>query len=178
MRLNNPNNRTSLLAILLVPLLLAPQQALALASDREKPINIKSESGESDFENETSIYRGNAVMVQGTTRITGDVITIYMKQRVVTKVIAEAKTTRAYYEEQQDKGKGTLQAWGHTIRYDIQNNTVNLITNAELAQNGDTFKGDTIHYNVTQQTVKAEGSPKEDGNKRIEMVILPRPAKK
>ena len=170
-------NKSLIRSLPLLAILMIPQLALALASDRGKPIEIESNSADIDNKKGVSIYRGDVVMVQGTTRITGDTVTIYSKERSVTKVIAKGVNTRAYYEEQQDKGQGTLQAWGHTINYDVLKENIELIKNAELAQKGDTFKGENIHYNLTLQTVNAKGKPREGNSGRVQMVIQPRPEK-
>ncbi|OED41114.1 lipopolysaccharide transport periplasmic protein LptA [Endozoicomonas sp. (ex Bugula neritina AB1)] len=154
-----------------------PQLALGLASDRGKPIEIESNSADIDNKKGVSVYRGDVIMTQGTTRITGDIITIYTKQRDVSKVVAEGETARAYYEEQQDKGQGILQAWGFTIRYDVLQEDIELIRDGELLQKGDTFKGENIHYNLTLQTVSAKGRPQEGSNGRVQMIIQPRPEK-
>ena len=171
-------NKSLFRSLPLLAILIVPQLALALASDRGKPIEIESNSADIDNKKGISIYRGDVVMVQGTTRITGDTITVYSKEREVTKVVAEGKTTRAYYEEQQDKDQGTLQAWGHTIDYNVLTENIELIKNAELAQKGDTFKGENIKYNLTLQTLSAKGKPQEGSKGRVQMVIQPKPEKK
>lgn len=170
-------NKSLLCSLPLLAAFIMPQLALALASDRGKPIEIASDSADIDNKKGISVYRGDVVMVQGTTRITGDTITIYTQQRDVTKVVAEGKSTRAYYEEQQEKGQGTLQAWGHTINYDVLAENIDLIKDAELVQKGDTFKGENIHYNLTLQTVSAKGKPQEGSDGRVQMIIQPRPEK-
>ncbi|USE38229.1 lipopolysaccharide transport periplasmic protein LptA [Endozoicomonas sp. SCSIO W0465] len=161
----------------LTGLLLVPMVAMALPDDRQQPININSDSADIDNRKGVSVYRGDVVMTQGTTRITGDTITIYTSDREVTKVIARGDKTRAYYEELQPAGQGTVQAWGNTIRYDVNSDQIELINNAQLSQKGDTFKGEKIHYNVTLQTVNAKGTPSQGESGRVQMVIQPRQEK-
>ena len=170
-------NKSLIRSLPLLAMFLMPQLALALASDRNKPIEVESDSADIDNKKGVSVYRGDVVMTQGTTRITGDVITVYSKKSEVTKVIAEGKKNRAYYEEEQDKEQGTLQAWGYTINYDMPNDSIELIKNAELAQKGDTFKGENIHYNLALQTVSAKGKPQEGRQGRVKMVIQPKSEK-
>ncbi|MFK0570851.1 lipopolysaccharide transport periplasmic protein LptA, partial [Endozoicomonas sp.] len=121
-----------------------------------------------------SVYRGDVVMTQGTTRITGDIITVYTKEREVTKVIAQGNKGRAYYEALQPGEQGTVQAWGYTIRYDVNGDQIELIKNAQLTQKGDTFKGEKINYDLAQQTVNAKGTPGLGESGRVQMVIQPK----
>ncbi|WP_330926565.1 lipopolysaccharide transport periplasmic protein LptA [Candidatus Sororendozoicomonas aggregata] len=158
--------------------LLLPSLALALASDRDKPIKVDAKTASIDYRKGVSVYRGDVVITQGSTLLKGDVVTIYNDQnRNVTKVEAQGK--RAYFEELQDTTKGKkankIEAWGETITYDIAGDRVKLLTDGELSQDGDVFKGEQINYNLKLQTVNATGKSQNGGEKgRIEMVIQPR----
>ncbi len=158
-----------------ISLLLLPVMALALPTDRNKPIEVSADTADIDNKKGISIYRGNVVMIQGTTRITGDTITIYSRKSKVDRMVAVGREKRAYYEEQQANNQGTLQAWGKTIDYSIAGDTIELIRNAELIQKGDTFEGDKIDYNLTLQTVNATGNSTKGSSKgRVKMVIQPK----
>ena len=161
----------------LVGLLFVPFMAMALPADRQQPIQIDSDTADIDNKKGVSVYRGDVVMTQGTTRITGDVITIYTRDRELTRVIAQGNKARAYYEELQPGEQGIVQAWGNTIRYDVDSDQIELIKNAQLSQKGDTFKGEKIDYNLTLQTVNAKGTPNQGDNGRVQMVIQPRQEK-
>ncbi|WP_422449981.1 MULTISPECIES: lipopolysaccharide transport periplasmic protein LptA [unclassified Endozoicomonas] len=161
----------------LVGLLFVPFMAMALPADRQQPIQIDSDTADIDNKKGVSVYRGDVVMTQGTTRITGDVITIYTRDRELTRVIARGNKARAYYEELQPGEQGIVQAWGNTIRYDVDSDQIELIKNAQLSQKGDTFTGEKIDYNLTLQTVNAKGTPSQGDNGRVQMVIQPRQEK-
>ena len=177
MTIQLPQPKTLLNRKWLVGLLFVPLMAMALPADRQQPIKINSDAADIDNKTGVSVYRGDVVMTQGTTRITGDTITIYTKGREVTKVIAQGNKARAYYEELQPGEQGTVQAWGNTIRYDVNGDQIELIKNAQLSQKGDTFKGEKIYYNVALQTVNAKGTPNQGENGRVQMVIQPRQEK-
>ena len=170
-RINQTLNHTK---IAIAGLLLAPCLALALPSDRQQPININSDTADIDNKKGISIYRGNVVMTQGTTRITGKVVTIYYSTRKISKVIATGGKERAYYEELQSEQQGMIQAWGKTIEYDLTKDKIELVENAQLAQKGDTFKGDKIDYDISEQTVVAKSAPNQSGSGRVHMVIQPK----
>ena len=172
--MSRKRNKCSILGILL----LLPTLALALPSDRQQPISIESDSADIDNKNGVSVYRGNVIMTQGTTRLTGDVITVYSEQQDVQKVVAEGFDKRAYYEELQPDDQGILQAWGHTIDYKVLDEEIFLTRDAQLEQKGDLFKGEHIDYNLKLQKVTATGQGKdqEKGKEggRVQMVIQPR----
>ena len=163
-------NMRSILGILL----LLPTLAMALPSDRQMPIEIESDSADIDNRRGVSVYRGNVVMTQGSTRITGDVVTVYTEKQEVQKIVAEGINKRAYYEEEQPDAQGTLQAWGHTIDYKVLDEKIHLIRQAQLVQKGDSFKGERIDYDLKQQKVNAKGLENRKGEGRVQMVIQPK----
>ncbi|WP_252176839.1 lipopolysaccharide transport periplasmic protein LptA [Endozoicomonas sp. 4G] len=165
--------------LMLGAMVLLPAMAQALPSDRQKPIEIESNTADIDNKNGISIYKGDVVMIQGTTRITGDKVTVYSVQQEVKKIVAEGYKKRAYYEEQQPENQGTLQAWGHTIDYQVTDDKIQLIKQAKLTQKGDTFTGERIDYDLTRQTVNAKSSEnKSSPDGRVKMIYQPKPEQK
>ncbi|MDP0588605.1 MAG: lipopolysaccharide transport periplasmic protein LptA [Candidatus Endonucleobacter bathymodioli] len=156
--------------------MLIPGIVLALSEDRRKPVGIESDSASLDHKKGMSVFRGSVIMTQGTTQIKGDVVTIYNnKEREVTRVVAEGNRKRAYYAEQQEGVKGKLQAWGMTIDYNISEDQIVLLNEAEVSQGGDILKGERIEYDILQQSVRAIGKFVNDGSKgRVRMIIKPR----
>ena len=152
-------------------------QAHALSSDRDLPIHITSDNADIDDAKGIAIYRGGVVMTQGTTRLTGNVITIYSKNREITRVVSEGSENLAYYEEEQDGNNGTLKAWGETIDYNMAHDTIELIRQARLEQKGDTFTGDRIDYNQLKQVVNAQSRKGDSQSNRVQMVIQPNQSK-
>ncbi|MDP0562819.1 MAG: lipopolysaccharide transport periplasmic protein LptA [Candidatus Endonucleobacter sp. (ex Gigantidas childressi)] len=154
--------------------ILTPGIVLALPEDREKSVEIESDSATLDNKKGVSVYRGNVLMTQGTTQIKGDIVTIYSnKERNLTRVVAEGK--RAYYAEQQEGAKGKLQAWGVSIDYNVSDDKIVLLKDAEVSQGGDVFKGQMIEYDMLQQTVSATGKSHNNGSKgKVRMIIQPR----
>ncbi len=167
------NHAKLTLSLITAMALFGATSAQALPSDREKPIHISSDSADIDDKQGISIYRGNVIMTQGTTKLTGDIVTIYSKDRQIQKVVSEGKKKKAYFEEEQDSEKGLLKAWGKTIKYYLDHEKVELIKQARLEQKGDTFTGDMIEYDKQAQVVNAKADGANQG-KRVEMVIQPR----
>ncbi len=170
------------LCLTLVAALMATQ-LWALPEDRDKPIYISSDSADIDDAKGIAIYRGDVEMIQGSTKLTGDIITIYSKDRKILRVVSEGKKQSAYYEELQSQEKGKLQAWGQTIDYDLAIEKIELIKKAKLVQQGNTFTGERIDYDQTRQIVNAHSKTRQtlnadsqQGNQtggRVQMVIQP-----
>ena len=154
-------------------MMMIPGISQALPADRGKTIEIESDTASIDNKNGVSIYQGNVIMVQGSTLLKGDTVTIYNdKNGKALKVISAGQ--RAYFEELQ-KNKERLKAWGETINYNVANDNIQIFINAELHQGEDIFKGDKIDYDIQRKTEVASGSPEKNGIKgRIKMVIQPR----
>ncbi|WP_257282338.1 MULTISPECIES: lipopolysaccharide transport periplasmic protein LptA [unclassified Endozoicomonas] len=164
--------------LMLGAMVMLPVMAQALPSDRQKPIEIESNTADIDNKKGISIYMGDVVMVQGTTRITGDKVTVYSVRQEVKKIVAEGYKKRAYYEEQQPDNQGILQAWGHTIDYQVAGDKIQLIKQAKLTRKGDTFTGERIDYDLSKQTVNAKGSEnKSSPDGRVKMIYQPKPEK-
>ncbi|MGB0360258.1 MAG: lipopolysaccharide transport periplasmic protein LptA [Endozoicomonas sp.] len=159
---------------LIVGLLFIPALAFGLPEDRQQPINIRSDTADIDNKKGISIYRGDVIITQGTTRITGDTVTVFTKGQEVTKVTAQGKKKRAYYEELQPNAQGTIQAWGYMIHYNLNNEEIELINDALLALQGDTFKGEKINYDLAKQTVNAKGLQSQGDDGRVQMIIQPK----
>ena len=64
----------------LTMLLAVPAPVWALSSDRDQPVSIEADRAEAGEHDRVSVYRGNAVIVQGSLRITGETIRIYLNR--------------------------------------------------------------------------------------------------
>ena len=72
-----------------------PHSAPALSSDREQPIEIEADRAEADERERVTIYRGDAVITQGTLRITGETVWIYFNEDdEFIKLVSEGRPAR------------------------------------------------------------------------------------
>jgi len=144
---------------------------MATIEDQRLPINIVSDNASIDNKNKISIYSGNVSITQGTTKLTGDKVTIYGNdKKTISLIISEADEGLAYYEENQENDKGIVKAWGKTIKYNLNTSTVHLEKHAKLEQKGDIFGGNIIEYDKKAQTVTAKRG-NETGSQRVNMII-------
>ena len=95
------NTKISLLITLLI-LLCVANNVTARTDDSEKPIHITADSAELNEKSGVSIYRGDVKMVQGTTILTGDIVTVYTANDEVDKMISVGDL--ATYQETTDDG--------------------------------------------------------------------------
>ncbi len=146
----------------------------ALGTDREQPIKIVSDSADIDDKSGIAIYKGNVVMTQGTTQLTGDIVTIKSQNRSVNEVIAVGKP--AHYKELQDGDQGELKSWGNTIHYYVEKEKIVLLESARVLQKEDVVKGKRIDYDMKTQRISAQSDRKGQEGNRVEMLFQPKAA--
>lgn len=155
--------------------------AMALDSDATQEITIHSDSAQFDRKTGTAIYTGKVVLEQGTLKITADQITLHSnEQKKLTQAVALGQP--AHFQQQMEDNKGLTKAQGKNITYLTLDKNVTLLDNAILEQEGNVFTGETIIYNMLDETVSAKGGtqtelePESDSEKkpsRVKMIIQP-----
>lgn len=151
----------------------------SLESDAEAEITIQSDRAEFDRKSGTAIYMGNVVLEQGTLLINADQITLYSDQnQQLNKAVAKGKP--AHFQQQMEGDKGLTKAQGHLITYLTLDKNISLLTEAVLEQEGNSFSGNQITYDIVNESVSAKGQtesqvdPKgEQPSGRIKMIIQP-----
>ena len=133
--------------------------------DRDKPIHITADTAELNDKTGISIYRGDVEMVQGTTILTGDVITIHSPDRKVNKVIAVGNL--ATYQETTADGH-VIYAEAEEMVYKRAENKIELYRRAKITQQDNVFRSDHIIYFIEEELIDA-GTPKD----RVNITILP-----
>ena len=66
----------------------------ALSTDKDQPIEIEADTADLDNKKGVTIYRGNVVLIQGSVRMTGDIMTVYFKDDELDILIMEGKPAR------------------------------------------------------------------------------------
>ena len=164
---------------LLIGLLaLLPSIAVALPSDRNKPINIEADHAQLDDKLGITQYKGRAVLTQGTLRIDGDIITFYYdKNKKLTKMIAQGKMAK--YQQIQNPGEEPVKAEALQMEYHAGSQRIHLLGKGFVWQNGSKFSGNRIEYDIARNVVNANAKPVTVGNKiertkgRVHFIIDP-----
>lgn len=159
-------------------LALLPSLAIALPSDRDKPINIEADHAQLDDEQGITQYKGRAILTQGTLRIDGDIITFYYDQnKKLTKVVAQGKMAK--YQQIQKLGEEPVKAEALQMEYHAGVQKIDLLGQGFIWQNGSKISGNQIEYDITRNIVNANSKPVSIGNKiertkgRVHFIIDP-----
>lgn len=141
------------------------------ANDVEQVIHIESDRAELDEKLGTTIYSGDVSMTQGSMKIVADVVTIHSANEKVTKIIALGSP--ATYSQIDNLGKSVSASAVH-IEYTVTDEQLVLKNDAVIQQqDGTTMTGQRISYDIANTIVRADSDA--DSNRRIQMVIPPRP---
>lgn len=154
-----------LLAFAILAYAMLNNAAMARSDDRDQPIHITADTAELNDKTGISIYRGDVKMVQGTTILTGDVVTIHSTDATVEKVISVGNL--ATYEETTDDGE-EIYAEAEEMIYDRLEGTIDLFRRAKVTEEENVFRSEHILYKIDEEQIEA-GTSKD----RVDMTILP-----
>jgi lipopolysaccharide export system protein LptA len=158
-------------------LLITPAWCYGLTSDREQPINIEADHAQLDDKTGMAQYKGDAILTQGTLRITGDIITFYYDEnQQLIKAVAQGKL--ATYKQLHKEGDTPVKAESLQMEYYTESQKIYLLGKGHLWQNGDEFTGNRIEYDINRNMVVANSAPITVGGEkqqkgRIHMIIQP-----
>jgi len=168
---------------LFIALGLIPALAFALPSDREQPINIEADHAQLDDERGVTQYKGNAILTQGTLRITGDIITFYYDDdQQITKTIAEGNLAK--YQQIHKRGEAPVKARAIQMEYHAKTQKIYLLGKGYVLKDGDEVTGNRIEYDITKNIVHVNSGPVKIGDKtqqstgRVHIIIQPPGGKK
>ncbi|MDW3096219.1 MAG: lipopolysaccharide transport periplasmic protein LptA [Gammaproteobacteria bacterium] len=159
-------NAKIFLFIALLVSLCALQNAIARSDDSEKPIHITADSAELNEKSGVSIYRGDVKMVQGTTILRGDIITVYTSNNEVDKMISVGDL--ATYQETTDDGD-IVYAESEEMIHNGGEKKIELFRRGKITQAGNVIRSDYILY-LTEEGLIDTGTKKD----RIEITIQPK----
>lgn len=160
-------SKSSIAAALCLSLSLFFGVAGASEADRDQAITIHADQAEHNEQTGTTTYTGEVVMQQGSMRIEADQVVIHSERNRVIKIIAQGRPAR--YQQKPSESEGLVVAQAQLLEYNISQDTLHLIDDALLQQDGTSLSGSRIDYDVHQSVVKA-GS-RTDQNERVRMVI-------
>ena len=162
-------------------LLLIPINLMALASDRNQPIDLEADNADIDDLKGISIFTGNVVLTQGSMVIKSSKLTLYNdNNKELEKAIAVGSSKKLATFKQRPEGKDVdFRARSITMIYYLKKDKIHLLKNAYVWQEGDTFSGDKIIYDTKKETVMASSKKKTDGKTvssggRVKVTIKPK----
>ena len=153
---------------------IAPSQAHALSSDRDQPINIEADSAEADENERVTIYRGNAIITQGTLSIRGETIWIYLSQDdEFIKLVSVGSPARM--RQLPDGEDQYLTADAKRLEYLAEEDRILLIGDAVYGRGEDRVMAQRIEYDsrrgkmLAGANAAAGATPTEPGRVRIQI---------
>lgn len=145
-------------------------QATCLAiEDGEQPVKIQSDLALFDQEKGIATYSGNVTVDQGSRHLSSDTLTIRRSaENKIEIMVAEGKPAR--FKSQSDPTKPVGQGQAKIIKYYPKLDTVDLLHNAEISQNGDTVSGPMLKYNFATGNLQSKSNSKQ----RATVVLQPK----
>ena len=141
----------------------------AIADDSNQSIIIESDFAERNEKTGLTQYTGNVVIRQGSLIIDAHQVEIHYLGNRVERILCNGSP--ASYQ-QLNKSAERVLARAETIEYLPAEKLINLKTDASLSRNGTLIKGDSIHYDLQNETWSAKGD-NQSNQKRIQLVIPP-----
>ncbi len=166
---------TSLMSLVIAGAILVPASLWALPDDQQQPIRIQSNSAVIDDNKGVSIYRGNVNVLQGSIKVLADTVTVHNGENGITRVVAVG--TPAHYQQQREADSTLTNAYGNIVEYRIIDQFIRIHKNAKLEEDGNSFSGERIDYDMKHRTVKAysdTNAPSGDKSSRVEIIIQPK----
>jgi lipopolysaccharide export system protein LptA len=141
----------------------------AMARDFDAPIIIESDFAERNEKTGLTQYRGNVSIQQGSMMIDANNVVIFYESDAVSRILCTGNPASF---QQSDQSGARVLARAETIEYRPREELVNLKTNASLSNKGTQIKGDSINYDLRNESWKAKGD-NQSTQKRIQLVIPP-----
>jgi len=133
-------------------------QVSALSTDRDQPAEIEADDIEFDFQKGTRTYISNVLVVQGTLRLKADKVIANYEHNELAKATAWGSLAR--FKQRPDGKEFDTEGWAKKIIVDQKQNTITLIGKASVKQGANTAYGETIVYNMANDTMRMKGSAK------------------
>jgi len=146
--------------------LLVSLSGLALESDRRQPVDIRASEVTIDEQRGFSEYTGNVVLTQGSLKVTGDRLRVYLRQDRLQRIVVEGQPATLVQTPAIDQPP--VHAAAGRMEYDVAARTIRLDREAEVRQGPNRFRGQHLIYDIAAARVKARA---EEG--RVHITIQP-----
>ncbi|OGT67801.1 MAG: lipopolysaccharide transport periplasmic protein LptA [Gammaproteobacteria bacterium RIFCSPHIGHO2_12_FULL_45_9] len=143
---------------------------MALSSDSSQPCHVTADRITYERNQYKVIYEGHVTATQGTSKLTGDLIILWLDPKTGGLLRLEDHGNLAEYTTITDPHKPPLIARARVIQYDFVKKTVLLLQDGFIQQGRDTFTGPHIWYDITNQHVVSTSVP---GQGQTTIVIQP-----
>jgi len=157
-----------LLALLL---LLLSQTSWSKQSDRDQAATIEADRVEFDDQKKLSVYQGNVIFIQGSTKISAEQMTVYNKKGQLERLRIEGDPAKF---SQLDDDNNPVDANSSLMHYHTDSGLLKLRGNAQLTRPGESIQSEQIDYNSKDKTVLANSANEKGNSKgRVKITLLP-----
>ena len=145
----------------LVVLLLLSTLSLAEKADRDKPIEIVSDTMTMDDTKNVSIYTGDVILTQGTLIIKADELIVREDNQGFQHSTSTGNPTS--FKQKREGVEEYIEGIGQRIEYDGHMDKVHIYRNAIVKRGNDTVMGDYIIYDANAEVAQAMSSKSNNG---------------
>jgi len=157
------------LLLLVLALTAFPTGAGALSTDQDQPFRIDAGSASLDHQNRVATYRGDVVIVRGSLRITGDLVTMRFDENYdLATLVAEGELAR--FEQQLDSGP-MQQGKAARIEYRVEDGAMIFVGTAQIAQGEFVMRAERIDYDSVTGSIKGVGEEAESEGPRVTITL-------
>jgi len=176
--------KKAFIPLLAALLMLVASPALAEKADRNKPMNIESDTLRYDDLKQVSIFTGNVVLTKGTILIRGARIEVRQDpEGFQFGVVTAAPGQLAFFRQKREGVDEFIEGDGETIEYNGRADTVRFIKRAEMrrlrgATLADQVTGDVIQYENATDVFSVDGGAARSGQGkgRVRAMLTPKTA--
>ncbi|SFL58585.1 lipopolysaccharide transport periplasmic protein LptA [Nitrosomonas communis] len=157
------------------------EHILAERADRNKPIQIESDSATvEDYKRKDnfriSTFIGNVIFTQGTRIIRADKVII--KEDLKSFHYVTGYGDLVSFRERRDSVDEYIEGWSQRVEYDEKTNKIELFGKAQLKRGEDEVHGDYISYDIMRDFFEVisrkEKKAQEKSENRVRVIIQPK----
>ena len=145
---------------------LIPSIGISEEADRDKPIEIESDTMTVDDAKSISIYKGDVILTQGTLIIKANELTVREDSQGFQHSTAIGKPTT--FKQKRDGIDEYIEGKAERIEYDGHMDKVHLYSKASVKRGNDTVFGDYIMYDTNAEFAQAlSGNTKDENGNNV-----------
>ncbi len=146
-----PKNKFILMSLFFLSMI--SSYTFAEKADRDKPIELESDTMTSDNSKNTSVYSGNVILTQGTLLIKADELTVREDNQGFQHSTSVGNPT--IFKQKREGKNEYIEGSAQRIEYDGRMDKVHLYSKASVKQGEDIIYGDYILYDANAEFAKA-----------------------
>lgn len=172
----NPVLIKSISPLIAAVLVLFAHPVQAERSDRDKPVNLESDTVEVNDVSKVSVYQGNVRLTQGTLLMTADKLVVTQDDDGFSKSTAYGNP--AYFKQKRDGVEELTEGWSLRMDYDAKRDKVEMFTQARIKRGQDEVRGNYIAYDGQTESYRViggkEATTEYNPKGRVRAVIQPK----